>query len=211
VTPFAKRQKNDAADAVSARPRLRREAIESPAAPIPAPVRELARVPLDRITALGERVAALEKELRRRAPADAQMARPMTVPGIGAIGAAAIAAFAPPTEGFRSGRDFAAWIGLTPKQHSTGGKTRLGRTSKMGQRDIRRLLIIGAMAVVQGARRKGAPAGSWLAGMLARKPVMLVAMALANKMARIVWAISTREEDYRDPAAGGGRGRPEEG
>ena len=101
---------------------------------------------------------------------------------------------------FRSGRDFAAWAGLTPKQNSTGGKTRLGGISKMGQRDIRRLLIIGASAVVCWAARKGAPAGSWLSRMMARKPRMLVVVALANKMARTIWAVVAHGMDYREPA-----------
>ncbi len=89
---------------------------------------------------------------------------------------------------------------LVPRQNSTGGKERLGRISKMGQRDIRRLLIIGAMTVVRWADRRGAPAGSWLARMLARKPRMLVAVALANRMARIAWALMTNREFYREPA-----------
>src|SRR4051812_8179377 len=87
-----------------------------------------------------------------------------------------------------------------PRQHSTGGKQVLGKISKMGQRDIRRLLIIGAMAVVRSALRKGAPEGSWLQRMLARKPKMLVAIALANKMARSVWAMLAKGEDFRVPA-----------
>lgn len=177
------------------------EMVEDPDMSILAPVRELARLLLDQIATLGERIAGLEKELRRRASADAGMAWLMTAPGIGAVAAAAIAAFAPSMESFRSGRDFAAWVGLTPRQHSTGGKTRLGRTSKMGQRDIRRLLIIGASAVVRWASRRGAAAGSWLERMLTRKPRMLVMVALANKMARIVWAMTVRGEAYRDPVA----------
>ena len=95
----------------------------------------------------------------------------------------------------------AAWLGLTPRQNSSGGKARLGKTSKMGQRDLRRLLIIGAAAVVQWAVRKGAPAGSWLARMLARKPRMLVAVALANRMARVAWALMIRGGVYRVPVA----------
>jgi transposase len=97
--------------------------------------------------------------------------------------------------------DFAAWLGLTPRQHSTGGKQRLGSISKMGERTIRRLLIIGGSSVVRQACHRGAPAGSWLEQMLARKPRMLVSVALANKMARTVWALLTRQEDYRAPAA----------
>ena len=89
----------------------------------------------------------------------------MTIPGIGVICATAMEALAPPPESFRKGRDFAAWLGLTPKQNSSGGKTRLGGTSKMGQRDLRRLLVSGAITQVRWAMRKGAPEGSWLARM----------------------------------------------
>ena len=99
---------------------------------------------------------------------------------------------------FKRGRDFAAWLGLVPRQHSSGGKPRLGRTSKMGQRDIRRLLIIGAMAIIGWAARKGAAKGSWLERQMAKKPRLVVAIALANKMARSVWAMLTRGENYRD-------------
>ena len=91
------------------------------------------------------------------------------MPGVGPVTAMAVAVFAPPMAQFRSGRDFAAWLGLVPRQHSTAGKERLGKVSKMGQRDIRRLLITGAMAVVRWAARKGPPEGSWLARMLAEE------------------------------------------
>ena len=94
----------------------------------------------------------------------------MTIPGVGPICAMAIQAFAPPMESFRRGRDFSAWLGLVPRQHSTGGKPRLGRISKMGQRDLRRLLICGAMAVVRWAIRRGETDDPWLARMLACKP-----------------------------------------
>jgi transposase len=122
------------------------------------------------------------------------------MPGIGPVTAAAIEAFAPPMATFKRGRDFAAWLGLVPRQHSTGGKPRLGRTSKMGRRDIRRLLITGAMAVVRWAARKGAAERSWLARMLAKKPRLVVAIALANKMARSVWAMLTKDESYQGSA-----------
>ena len=112
-----------------------------------------------------------------------------------------IAALAPPAETFKRGRDFAAWLGLTPRQKSTGGKTRLGKTSKMGERTLRRLLIIGSSTVVQHASRRGAPDGTWLASMLRRKPRMLVTVAQANKTARIVWAVLVKGEDYRAPVA----------
>jgi transposase len=167
----------------------------------PPMVREIARLLLQQIAELGQKIDALEKDIRRRAPKDAQIARLMTIPGVGAICATAVQAFCPSMSVFRSGRDFAAWVGLTPRQSSTGGKARLGPTSKMGQRDIRRLLIIGASAVVSWAARKGPPEGSWLARMMARKAHMLVVTALANKMARIIWAITVRETSYRNPAA----------
>ena len=127
--------------------------------------------------------------------------RLMTIPGIGPIAATAIAALAPPMATFRRGRDFAAWLGLAPRQHSSGGKTRLGRISKMGERTLRRLLIIGASSAVRQASIRGAPEGSWLANMLLRKPRMLISVAQANKTARIVWAVLTREEDYKAPMA----------
>ena len=96
-------------------------------------------------------------------------------------------------EGFRHGRDFSAWLGLVPRQHTTGGKPNLGKISKMGQRGLRRLLITAAMNVVRWAVRRGVTTDPWLAGMLARKPRMLVAVALANRMARIVWALTDEE------------------
>lgn len=121
----------------------------------------------------------------------------MTIPGIGPIAATAIAALAPPAETFRRCRDFAAWLGLTPPQMPTCGKQKLGAISKMGERTLRCLLIIGSSAVVMQASRRGAAKGSWLEGMLARKPRMLVTVAQANKTARIVWALLVKNEDYK--------------
>ncbi len=128
----------------------------------------------------------------------------MTIPGIGPITATTIAALAPPIETFRKGRDLAARLGLTPVQRSTGGKQKLGATSKMGERTMRRLLIIGAAALVRQTSRRAPPAGSWLARMLARKPRMLVITVLANKMARTVWALLAHNEVYRAPAVAAG-------
>ena len=136
-----------------------------------------------------------------RACEDAVARRLMTIPGVGPITATAITALAPPAETFAKGRDFAAWLGLAPLQRSTGGKQKLGAISKMGERTLRRLLIIGSSAVVLQASKRGAPKGSWLEQMLGPKPRMLVTVALANKMARIVWALLTRQEDYKAPVA----------
>ena len=174
--------------------------LEDPASGLPGPVRDLGGLLLDRIADLDTKVADLERELRSCVRRDEEAARLMTIPGIGPIGAMALQAFAPPMESFRRGRDFSAWLGLVPRQHTTGGKPRLGRISKMGQRDLRRLLITGAMAVVSWAVRRGGTNDPWLARMLARKPRKLVAVALANRMARIDWALMTKKESYRAPA-----------
>ena len=122
------------------------------------------------------------------------------MPGVGPLTALAVEAFAPDMAQFKCGRDFAAWLGLVPRQHSSGGKERLGRISKAGQADIRRLLIIGAMTRNHGACTSQDSANSWIGRMLARKPKMLVGIALANKMARQIWAMLSKKEDYRDPA-----------
>jgi transposase len=163
-------------------------------------VRELGQRYLDHIDHLDVEIAELDKRLQRLSKDDETSNRLQTMPGIGPITAAAIEAFAPPMATFKRGRDFAAWLGLVPRQHTTGGKPRLGRTSKMGQRDVRRLLIIGAMAVVRWAARKGAAEGSWLGRMMAKKPRLLVAIALANKMARSVWAMLSKDQGYRGSA-----------
>ena len=176
-------------------------ALDEAASVLPGPVSELGGLLLERIAGLDAKIAGLEKQLRACARRDAEAVRLMTIPGIGPICATAIQAFAPPMESFRRGRDFAAWLGLVPRQHTTGGKPRLGRISKMGQRDLRRLLITGAMAVVRWAVRRGTTRDPWLARMLARKPRKLVAVALANRMARIAWALMTNNEVYRAPAA----------
>jgi transposase len=166
---------------------------------LPEVARSLCDELLQHIESLSGKITALEKGLRARARQDEVASRLMTVPGIGAICATAMEALAPPAKTFSKGRDFAAWIGLTPKQNSSGGKDRLGKTSKMGQRDLRRLLVLGATAVVRWARRNGAPAGSWLARMLAAKPPKLIAVALANKLARIAWALMVRGGVYEAP------------
>jgi transposase len=167
---------------------------------LPKDVQNLGQMLLDQIEACTSKLEEIEADLKVQARESAETARLMTMPGIGPITAMAIQAFSPAMEGFENGRHFAAWLGLVPRQNSTGGKPRLGSVSKMGQRDIRRLLIIGAAAVVRWRISKGCDEGTWLAGMLARKPRMVVVVALANKMARMVWAMQTRQEVYRTPA-----------
>ena len=164
---------------------------------LPEAVAELGRLLLGRIDELDEKIDGLDRKIRTSAREHEETARLMTIPGIGPVTALALQAFAPPMESFRRGRDFSAWLGLVPRQHTTGGKPRLGRISKMGQRDLRRLLVTGAMTVIRHAVRRGEITDPRLAGMLARKPKKVVAVALANKMARTVWALVTRKEIYR--------------
>ena len=171
-------------------------AIEIPGHGLPEKVREMGRLLLERIADLDEQIKELQKDIRANARQDEEARRLMTIPGIGPICASAIQAFAPPMESFRRGRDFSAWLGLVPRQHTTGGKPRLGKMSKMGQRDLRRLLVTGAMSVIQQAVRRGTK-DPWLLGILSRKPKKLVAVALANRMARIAWAMMTNKESYR--------------
>ena len=175
-------------------------AVEEPDCAFLQSARGALMVLVDSIQTLEQQIDGLDREIALRARQDETSRHLTTIPGFGPIISVALPALAPPPETFRSGRDFAAWLGLTPLQKSTGGKQKLGAISKMGERTLRRLLIIGASAVVSQACRRGAPAGSWLAKMLARKPRMLVTVALANKMARIAWAVMLRNEDYRAPA-----------
>jgi transposase len=121
-----------------------------------------------------------------------------TIPGIGVIGATAIAATVPDPKVFRSGRDFAAWIGLVPREDSTGGKQKLGPISKQGDRYLRRILVVGACAVLKQARQQPEKY-PWLTQLLARRPFKVVAVALANKMARVAWALLAKGGTYRAP------------
>ena len=123
--------------------------------------------------------------------------RLMTIPGIGPVGAAALAASVTDPQQFRSGREFAAWLGLTPRQNSSGGKERLGRITKMGDKYLRKLLVIGMTSLVRQVRYKPDAADPRLVDLLARKPVRVATVAMANKTARIVWAIMVRGESYR--------------
>src|SRR3954468_17933456 len=156
--------------------------------------------------AVAERVATLEEQIVRHARQDATARRLATIPGIGPITASLIAATVGDHIGaFRSARHFAAWLGLVPRQHSTGGGTRSGGITKAGNAEIRRLLVLGATSMVWRATLWDSKAGLWVRGVLARRPVRLVTVALANKLARIAWALMTRGEVYqaqgRAPAA----------
>lgn len=170
-------------------------------ASLPDAATPLFRAMLDLLEVLNSKIVELDREIARRAREDVIARRLMTIPGVGPITATAIAALAPPVETFTKGRDFAAWLGLAPRQISSGGKQKLGPITKMGERTLRRLIIIGCSAVVLQASKRGAPAGSWLEQMMARKPRMLVTVALANKTARIIWALLIKQGEYKAPVA----------
>ncbi len=188
--------------------------VEDPESDLPADAIPTLKALIMALMHLEAEIAKFDAEIARRAKENDVARRLMTVPGIGPLIATAIAVLAPPPETFRKARDFAAWLGLVPRQHSTGGKHRLGSTTKMGERSLRRLLILGANSVIIKRHvHAAARPGTWLAGMLSRKPPMLVRVALADserrsaigssvpRTARIVWVLMAKGQDYRAPAA----------
>ncbi len=152
----------------------------------------------EQLRALQARIADLEKDLVIWSRDDPVVKCLQTIPGIGIITASALVASVTDPHQFTSGRQFAAWLGLTPKANSSGGKERLGRISKMGDQYLRRLLVNGTTSRLRWIRRHP-ETHPWAASLLQRKPAMLVAVALANKVARVVWADMTRGEYYRSP------------
>jgi len=167
-----------------------------------------ARLPIDaraslivlaaQLQALQTMIGSIERRLLVQHRANEPSKRLESVPGIGIIGASAIAATVTDPNVFRSGRDFAAWVGLVPRQDSTGGKQKLGPISKQGDRYLRRILVVGAHSVLWRAK-KNPEKYPWLTQLLARRPFKVVAIALANKMARIAWALLARGGIYRAP------------
>jgi transposase len=143
-------------------------------------------------------IVAIEKRIKMQHRSNESSQRVETIPGIGVIGATAIAATVADPTVFRSGRDFAAWIGLVPRQGSTGGKQKLGPISKQGDRYLRRILVIGAVSVLRRAQENPGKY-PWLTQLLARRPFKIVAVALANKMARMAWALLAKGGTYRAP------------
>jgi transposase len=166
---------------------------------IPELLRPALMIFAGQIDALEAETAAIETQLKRRHAEQPASRRLATIPGIGLIIATALAAKVPDPERFENARSFAAWLGLTPRQHSTGGKTRLGPISKAGDRYIRRLLVSGAQSLLTANKRRRVP-DPWLVNLLARKPRMVAAVALANKLARIAWAVMTRRTNFNAAA-----------
>lgn len=156
-----------------------------------------AQILLEQLARLDAAVAALSRQIIKAKNHDA-MARLLTeIPGIGALFASRVTASVPDATVFKSGRDFAAWLGLTPRQDSTGGKIKLGAITKKGDRALRRLLVIGAVSLLRLAHKRKGALADWLSALRARKRGKVAAVALANKLARIVWAIMTTGEAFR--------------
>jgi transposase len=165
---------------------------------VPALAREALQILIAQLHSLDQRIKAIEVAIVRENKTNAVSRRLTTIPGIGPITASAIAATIPDPSTFKSGREFAAWIGLVPRQHSSGGKQRLGRISKKGDRYLRRLLTVGATAVLRHLPGKLDRLSVWLRKLLDRRPFRLVSSALANKLARIAWAIMIRQDTYKN-------------
>lgn len=166
---------------------------------IPALAKAALKPLVAQLRTTGEAIAALDVEIKAWHKSSETSRRLATIPGVGVLAAAAIAAMVPDPSFFRSGREFAAWLGLVPKQNSSGGKERLGRISKQGNHYVRRLLVLGATSMLRLAPARSAPGATWVNGLLERRPARLVTVAMANKMARIAWALLARKETYRAP------------
>jgi len=163
---------------------------------LPAAARQAVDMLADHLRETQDKIDEVTARIEAAQKKDPLAKRLATIPGVGTLTASAIAATTPEVDNFHSARDYAAWLGLTPQPHSSGGKERLGRISKAGNRYLRRLLYLGAMAQIS-VRRCGKPGTDWLWRMLERKPVKVVAVALANRMARVVWALIRSGESYR--------------
>jgi len=167
---------------------------------LPEVARACAALIVSQIDALNEQIRTIERTIMARHRASELSKRLETIPGIGVITATAMVATVGDASAFKSGRHFAAWIGLVPRQNGTGGKVHLGKISKKGEPYLRRLLVLGATAVVRYARDKPELAG-WVNALLARRPARVVTVAVANKLARIVWAVMNRGEAFRQTSS----------
>jgi transposase len=171
---------------------------------VPPPARDALKLLVAQLASTWRQIDEIEKKLVALHRTEAVSRRLASIPGVGPITAMAIASTVPDPTMFRSGREFAAWLGLTPKSHSSGGKDKLGRISKRGDRYIRHLLYIGAGNAIRFAKARAATGEAWIRALQARRPPKVVIIALANKMARIAWALMMRGESFRSPAAAAG-------
>jgi transposase len=181
-------------------PDLVATATSAPVCQLPDLARECVELIVAQVEDLERRIAMVDRSILVWHRKSEVSKRLETIPGIGVITATAIAAVVTDAGVFASGRQFAAWIGLTPRLSGTGGKVQLGRITKAGDRNLRRLLVLGATSLVHYARRKPQQA-PWINGLLARRPVRVVTVAIANKLARVAWALLAHGGEYRHPAA----------
>ena len=173
------------------------EAISDARTALPELARSILQLVVAQLNDTAARIRVLEARLAKWHRANTVSRLLASIPGVGIMGASAIAATVTDPSLFRSGREFAAWLGMTPRQNSSGGKERLGGISKRGDKYIRSLMIAGAVAILRHARNRTTKDAEWVRGMLARKPAKVVAVALANRTARIVWAVMRRGSAYR--------------
>ena len=166
---------------------------------IPADARVCLEMLAAQLVVVKEQILQNDRRVRASARETEVGRRLMEIPGVGPLLASAFVASVTDPANFRCGRDLAAWIGLVPKQNSSGGKERLGGISRAGNRYLRQMLVVGAMAVIRHAERQGTKR-AWLIQLLARRATKVAAVALANKTARMVWALMTSGDRYRDPA-----------
>lgn len=169
---------------------------------LPEDARVAATALVDQRAALDAAAEVLERRIVAQSKTDEKTKRLQTAPGVGPLTAHATLATLPDPSLFKSGRDFAAWLGLTPRLHGTGGKTRTGRITKQGNQPLRRLLVLGATAWLRQVRARPEKASPWLRGMIARRPIKVVAVAQAARTARILWAMLKHNQPYRAPALG---------
>lgn len=169
---------------------------------IPVPARECLNALAQQLEFIKLQVHTADKKILAHHKTNTLSKRLEAVPGVGPLVATALVSSIPDPYVFRSGRDLSAWIGLVPKQNSTGGKERLGSISKAGNKYLRRLLVIGALSVIKRAKQLGYTRYPWLVKLMERRPVKVAAIALANKIARIVWAMMARDQEFKPELSG---------
>ncbi len=164
---------------------------------LPETARSAVQAMASQLGSLEQEVREIERELLAWHRQNAESQRLETIPGVGLITATALAASVPDPTVFKSGRQFAAYLGLVPRQNSSGGKDRLGHISKMGNGYLRRLLVVGATSVTRRALTTDTRTGAWVRSLLERKPTRVVTVAIANKTARTAWALLAKGQDYK--------------
>jgi transposase len=167
---------------------------------VPSAARSCLLMLAEQLRLVNLQVLEADRAIMAAVRSNATARRLMGIPGVGPLLASALVAAVPDPHAFRSGRNLAAWIGLVPRQNSSGGKERLGGITKAGDRYLRQMLVVGAMAVIRYAERHGSRR-PWLVRLMERRTTKVAAVALANKNARTVWAMMTSGEPYREPAA----------